>query len=691
MKKSTRNKFFIILLIAASVILISLFFIDRGMQLTYNEGENWNYPRLMAPFDVPIEHDSISKLAIHDSIMERFVPFYRIDDNIAITQVNRLEAALTEMDNVTAHTRVKIINMAQNVYKDGIVDNATADLISMGKLPAVRILEGNEAISLETAALRSGRDAYYYIDTTLTAPEEQAAMDAVKLDKFLVPTVLEDTMESQKYFNQEYRAAIVPHGVVSAGEEIIDYGDQITPQKYIIIKTYEEMMSERSMSATDRLVAMLGKAFVVALLMLVFYLFMRIMRPAIFSHFKKMVLLVMSILVFVILVYLTTKYRAELIYVIPFALVPIIITTFTDSRTGFFVHLIVVLICSLVAAEQAEFIILQFLAGVIAIISVRELSQRSQLVKGAVYIFLAYSLTYIAILVARQGAINHLDWSTFLMFAINCTVLSFAYFGIFIIEKLFGFTSLVTMVELSDINNPVLRELSQTCPGTFQHSLQVANLAGEAAHEIGANSQLARVGALYHDIGKMENPAFFTENQKGVNPHDALQPSQSASIVIAHVTDGLKRAEKAGLPQVVKDFISQHHGKGRAKYFYAAACKQRPDEHVDPAAYTYPGPNPKSKETAIVMMADACEAACKSLVAPDVKGITALVGKVIDGQMADGLFREAPITYADVQTVRQFLIDRLCTMFQTRVSYPDDVKPEVVQESGIDPEAEPES
>lgn len=686
MKKQTRNKFLIILLIAMSVIIISLFFIDRGMQLTYNEGETWNYPRLRAPFDVPIEHDSVSKAAIHDSIMERFVPFFRIDDNVAITQVNKLEAALSQMSNVTAHTRSQIIKMTQRVYEAGIIDNNTADAIAMGKMPTVRILEGNEAAMLETSTLRSSRDAYYHIDTTLTSPDEQAAIDAVKLDKYLIPSVVEDTVESQKYFNQEYRAAIVPHGVIETGEEIIDYGDNITPQKYVIIQKYEEMMREHSMSATDRLVAMLGKAIVVTLLMVVFYLFMRIMRPAIFTHFKKMVLLVTSILVFVVLVYLITKFRAELIYVIPFALVPIIITTFTDSRTGFFVHLIVVLICSLVAPEQAEFIILQVLAGVIAIISVRELSQRSQLVRGAAYIFLAYSLTYLAILVSRQGVITHIDWSTFLMFAINCTVLSFAYFGIFIIEKLFGFTSLVTMVELSDINNPLLRELSQTCPGTFQHSLQVANLAGEAAHRIGANSQLARVGALYHDIGKIENPAFFTENQKGVNPHDALQPVQSASIVIAHVADGLRRAEKAGLPQVVKDFITQHHGKGRARYFYSAACKLHPDENVDPAPYTYPGPNPQTRETAIVMMADSCEAACKSLTAPDVKSITALVEKIINSQMTDGLFREAPITFADIKTVREFLIDRLCTMYQTRVSYPDDIKPEPHAEPDDEPQ-----
>jgi len=260
-------------------------------------------------------------------------------------------------------------------------------------------------------------------------------------------------------------------------------------------------------------------------------------------------------------------------------------------------------------------------------------------------------------------------------FLINCVILSFAFLIIPIVEKIFGFTSSMTLLELADINSPLLRQLSTNCPGTFQHSLQVANLAGEAALKIGANMQLARAGALYHDIGKIKNPAFFTENQIGENPHDHLvRPEDSAKIVIDHVTNGLKLADEADLPKVVKDLIAQHHGKGITRYFYYKAREARPDTEVDPAPFTYPGPNPQTKEAAILMMADACEAATKSLSDHSDEAIAAMVGKIIDSQVADGLLREAPISFRDVETIKQLIIERLRTAYRARVSYPSDVK-----------------
>lgn len=259
-------------------------------------------------------------------------------------------------------------------------------------------------------------------------------------------------------------------------------------------------------------------------------------------------------------------------------------------------------------------------------------------------------------------------------FGINAVLLSFAYMLIFILEKTFGFTSVVTMVELSDINNPVLRELSQECPGTFQHSMALSTLAADAAQRVGANVQLVRTAALYHDIGKLNNPAFFTENQHGVNPHDALDPTQSAKIVIRHVTDGLARANKEKLPQVIKDFIAQHHGRGKAKYFYNTYCRQHPDEEIDESLFTYPGPNPQTREASIMMMADSVEAASRSLKDYSTESITALVNKIIDGQIADGLHAESPISFRDVATIKDAFISRLRTMYHARVSYPEDIK-----------------
>ena len=359
------------------------------------------------------------------------------------------------------------------------------------------------------------------------------------------------------------------------------------------------------------------------------------------------------------------------VYFIPLAIVPILIVTFFDSRTAFYVAIIQTLICSLAVDDGLEFILLHLPVAAIAINSLQELSKRSQLIRSALLVFVGYCLIAVALCALSEGSVMTIDPKVFFYFAINAIFLSFAYVLIFVLERLFGFTSKVTLVELSDVNNPLLRELSEKCPGTFQHSMQLSNLVSEAAHEIGANTQLARAGALYHDIGKMENPAFFTENQHDVNPHELITPEQSAKIVIRHVADGLRIADKHKLPSVIKAFISEHHGKNVAKYFYTTACNRNNGEPVDPTPYTYPGPNPRSKETSILMMADATEAASRSLKEHTPEAITDLVNRIIDGQIQQGLMKDSPLSFRDVESIKRVFISRLKTIYHTRVEYPE--------------------
>jgi putative nucleotidyltransferase with HDIG domain len=307
-----------------------------------------------------------------------------------------------------------------------------------------------------------------------------------------------------------------------------------------------------------------------------------------------------------------------------------------------------------------------------AIYTLRELSQRSQLLRTACFIALTYWVAYIALELMLNGSTNGFQITMIGYLAINAALISFAYILMFVAEKVFGFTSIVTLVELADINNSLLRELSDKCPGTFQHSMAVSNMASDAAAKIGANVQLVRAGALYHDLGKMSNPAFFTENQGGVNPHESLPPTRSAEIVINHVNDGLKIADKAKLPSVIKDFIKEHHGRGQAKYFYFTYCQQHPEEKVDPAPFTYPGPNPQSRETSIMMMADAVEAASRSLKEHTAESVTNLVNKIIDGQIADGLHNDSPLSFKDIAIIKDTFIKRLKTMYHARIAYPDD-------------------
>ena len=531
---------------------------------------------------------------------------------------------------------------------------------------------------VDATNMKTVRQAYAWLTDSLKDNQAiQEALKDVEISNYLKPNMMVDEEENEKWMGEDLRNALRSPGTVQANEAIITRGEIVTPKKAAAIKSYQNEVTRRNKQRNaDEGLNLLGQILIVATLMLAFFYFMKLLRNQVFSRRRQMVFLISFITVFVIAVFLCVKFKYGLLYVIPFGLVPIIVSSFFDDHTSFFVHIVTVLICSLIASShQAEFIIMQFLAGIIAIVSVKELTKRTQLVRCAAFIFLAYCITYVAMTLISEGDFNKIDKYYFAYFLINCVILSFAFLIIPIVEKIFGFTSSMTLLELADINNPLLRQLSTNCPGTFQHSLQVANLAGEAALMVGADMQLVRAGALYHDIGKTKNPAFFTENQIGENPHDHLvRPEDSAKIVIDHVANGLKIAEDADLPKVIKDLIAQHHGKGVTRYFYYKAKEARPDEEVDKAPFTYPGPNPQTKEAAILMMADACEAATKSLNDHSEEAITAMVSKIIDGQVADGLLREAPISFRDVETIKQLFIERLRTAYHARVSYPSDIK-----------------
>jgi len=677
------------ILLVASVVLIALslwYSRDGQRKFEYEVGRPWLHPRLEADFPFDIQLDEATQKRITDSINEHFANIYTLDRKRGEQQQALLTHALKGVPGGAS-----LLQAVEQLYADGIVDNDAADDIRAGK--QMRISVGNNQLQVvDTRSMRTVRQAYEWLTDTLASNAQvQAALKSVDVSQYLKPNMKLDEEENEKWKGEDLNNALRSPGTVQANEVIITRGEIVTPHKASILKSYEHELTERFNKRTEaqhkrgmlahwfnlptRVWRLLGQIIIVTLLMLVFYYFMRLMRPRVFANMRRMVFLITFITLFTIAVFLLVKFKSNMLYLIPFAIVPIIVSTFFDSRTSFFVHMVVVLMCSLVAGKQAEFIIMQFLAGDIAIASMQGLTRRSQLVRCALLIFLAYCISFTALTLVSDGGFDRDDAQYFIYFAINCIILSFAYFLIFLVEKIFGFTSSMTLVELSDINSPLLRKLSNSCPGTFQHSLQVANLAGEAALKIGANLQLARAGSLYHDIGKIKNPAFFTENQIGENPHNSLPPETSAKIVIEHVANGLRLADDAKLPSVIKDLIAQHHGKSITRYFYSQACKAHPDETIDKAPYSYPGPNPQTKEAAILMMADACEAAAKSLTEHSEEAIKSLVEKIIDGQIADGLLKEAPISFKDVETIKQLFIDRLRTFYHRRVSYPDDVKP----------------
>ena len=692
MQTSKKNNIIIILLLILSVFLIAttLFFSrEETMSYSFDVGKPWLYSRLEADFQFDIELDEATRQHITDSVNKNFAKIYTMDRKKGEQQQALLYRALGGRPGSQ-----ELIQAVKQLYSDGIVDNDAANDIRAGK--QLRFLVGNNELQVVDATnMRTVRQAYSWLTDSLKGNAAlQEALKAVSINDYLIPNMKVDTEENKKWLGEDLRNALRSPGTVQQGEAIITRGEIVTPQKATAIESYQnERIRRAKQRNVDQTMTLLGQILIVAILMLAFYFFMRQLRKQVFANRRKMIFLITFVTVFVIAVFLCVKFKYALLYVIPFGLVPIIVSSFFDDHTSFFVHIVTVLICSLIAAShQAEFIINQFQAGIIAIVAVKELTKRTQLVRCAAYIFLAYCVTYIAMTLIADGDFDNLDKYHFGYYLINCVILSFAFLVIPIVEKVFGFTSSMTLLELADINNPTLRQLSTLCPGTFQHSLQVANLAGEAAFKIGANMQLVRAGALYHDIGKTKNPAFFTENQAGENPHDHLvRPEDSAKIVIDHVANGLKIADDADLPKVIKDLIAQHHGKGITRYFYYKAKESRPDQEVDKAPFSYPGPNPQTKEAAILMMADACEAATKSMSDHSEEAIAAMVGKIIDGQIADGLLREAPISFKDVETIKQLFVERLRTAYHMRVSYPSDVKRESAQPAEADATSAPEA
>lgn len=659
------------LMLVCGIIVVSFFFPRTGkFNYEYEQGRPWAYSLITAPFDMPIYMDSLTVASTKDSINARFAPIYVRDSKIEKSNINQLYDALDKDVEVSPRLKYAVVECVREVYRKGIVDNRTREGLATGKIPGLRRIVNNVAEQLPTDGVYSEREAYVYLDSMFSEPANRAALSRARLSDKLMPNIIYDSIGSRRVLEQLYKKALAPVGVIQKGERIIDRGEKVTPQLYTVLQTYEQMLNERNKVGQGDHYPVVGQILLVAILFTGFFAYVYYFRPRTYIDFRKMFFLLLFVTVFTAGALVVKDTSANAIYLIPFATVPIILSTFIDSRTGFMANVLVVLVCALALPSPLEFIVLQVMAGIVAIVSVRSLVRRSQLVSCAFYVFATYCLVYIGMTILVNGSVMSVSKQMFMNFGLNGLILSFNYVLVFVLEKLFGFITPVSLVELSDVNNPELRELSEKCPGTFQHSLQVSNLAAEVAHSIGANVQLVRAGALYHDIGKISNPAFFTENQRGVNPHDSLTPDHSARIVLRHVTEGVQRAEKAKLPAVIKDFILQHHGKGKAKFFYMKACEAAGGaENVDDSIYTYPGPNPNTRETTILMIADATEAAAKSLQEHSDEAIRTLVERIIDSQRADGLYVDSPLTFREMEIVKKTIVERLCMTYHTRVSY----------------------
>ena len=668
------------LLIGAVAIILLLLPHDDRESYNYEKNQPWRYQLLTAEFDMPILRDSMSARKMRDSIDRTFVPFVDRDREVMTQNLERFSKAIHQQ--MPAAQANRLMTLLTHVYTLGIVDAEVYDKIHSGTNGRLRVADvengANAVQTIDASAMLSPQKAFAYIDSVYTHetadtdhPQQLTAEAARMLGNVLTPNIVLDSATNSKYLEQEYLTVNGATGVIKKGQRIVDRGEIVTPQIFTNLNTYMEIADQNLKEDRRDTYFTVGQCLYILLVFGGLYLYLYIFRPRFFFSTKKMVFLMSFITLFVILTILLFEYIRLGTYFVPFAMVPVVILVFFDSRTAIFSMLISVMISALVAVFQFQFIVLELAAGLAAAFSIHTLTQRSQLLRTAAITFLTYCVTYVILRLVTEGNLHAFDWKIIGAFAINTVVLSFVYFLILIIEKIFGFTSTVTLMELSDLNNPLLRRLSEEAPGTFQHSTQVSTLAADAARAIGANVQLVRAGALYHDIGKLDSPIFFTENQHGVNPHTGLEPEVSAKKIISHVTGGLALAQHEKVPQVIRDFIAEHHGRSLTRYFYNTAVNESPDGKVDPEKFRYPGPNPRSKETAILMMADSVEAASRSLPDYTPEAIGELVDKIIDRQAAEGLFNDSPISYRDIQEIKQTFKKRLSTIYHTRVAYPE--------------------
>ena len=659
-------------IVLATVAIIVWLMPQDGQNYFYVEqGKPWKYADFTAPFDFPIYKSELAVKKEKDSLLKEYEPYFNYNKDIEGNMVRKFVTDHSEGIPGLSDDYISIIaNRLHRIYQIGIVSSSDYSTFASDTTRMVRIVNGKNATSMVMAQFLSTKKAYEQLFLDNILEQHRSQLQKCNLNNYIVPNIIYDKDRSEESMRDLVSSVPLASGIAQKGQKIIDRGEIVDENVYRTIESFKKENERRNSDETQQRLTLFGKALYVFVIILFFTIYLTLFRKDYFEKARNVAMLYSLIVIFSLLTGLMVRNTIAHVYIIPYAMVPIFTRVFMDSRTAIITHVAMVLICALMLQHPMEFIVVETLAGMAAVYSLRDLQFRSQLFKTAIIVTIVAMTMNFAFDLIRMSAFSEFDMSYYNYLIINGILLLFAYPLLYLLEKTFGFISDITLIELSNSNNPLLRRMSEVAPGTFQHSIQVGNLASEIANKIGAKAQLVRTGALYHDIGKTINPIYFTENQSGINPHEDLSYIESAQILISHVTEGLKMAERSGLPSIIKDFICTHHGQGKAKYFYVKYKNEHPDEEVDELLFTYPGPNPFTREQAILMMADATEAASRSLPDYTEKSIRELVNRLIDGMVAEGFFRECPITFRDITYAKTVLCEKLKTIYHARVSYP---------------------
>jgi cyclic-di-AMP phosphodiesterase PgpH len=705
----------IFLFVVSGVLIVYMLPRERKFDLEYSVGSPWKYDNLTANFSFSIYKTEAELQREKDSLLKKHYPYFTFDATVVSDNISAFNNDFTHswlsytldeykiendslyyessrylpLRNLQEHYASKILSLLENVYFKGIVEEPSPQEINMDKIHTINILKGNISDEVKYNSLYSVKSAYQYITAELKKEMDGDRNRQLKrysvffnefdINKYLAENITYNAEKNQMEKAQVEKGISLTKGIVQEGELIISRGLIVSQETYQILQSYKRDYAEQ-FGTVNTFIAWAGRIILVGIALFVLYLFLMNFRKEVLQSIVKtsFILFMIVMMVFIGMVAYkwisTTKsynFNHVTFYLVPFAILPIILRTFYDDRVALFIHIITILLSAFFADNRFEFVFLNIIAGMVAIFSLTNLYHRSRFFLAALFVIFAYSITYTGMLVIKDGTLSPIKWINYRDFTINGILILLSFLLIFIFEKTFGFLSDTTLMELSDTNQPLLRRLAENAPATFQHSLQVANLSEEAIRHIGGNPMLVRTGALYHDIGKMIDASYFTENQGGgPNPHANKDLKESARIIIDHVNKGKELAKKHKLPEAIISFIMTHHGTSTAKYFYKTYQNQHPDEDVEKKDFQYPGPRPMSKENAVLMMADTVEAASRSLENYTKESISELVERLINTQIDEGQFEDADITFKDIKKVKEVFKDRLNTIYHARIAYP---------------------
>ena len=676
----TRIFYWIFTFLGATVLLYFILPGEQKFKYEYQKGSQWQHETLIAPFDFAISKSDQEVEDEKSELLKSVIPYFTFDTLVVSEKINQLENDLKISDETQRRVFLRISENLRSVYSNGILQRSLESYPELEDKKELKKLSGNLVTKSTIDKIYSEKTAYNEINTIITRlkrdfPQLLGWLGSFSIEKYISSNLQFDETTTQREIDELIQNMPKTRGMVQLGERIILEGEMINAEKFQMLESLKASFGKDRVDGVNRFLVSMGKViFIVVLLSLVF-IFLYSYRRETLNDFRKLLFIVLLIVGMVFLTNFFNSFPNFHIYLVPLAILPIVLRTFFDSRTAIFMLIITSLLTGFYAPNNFEFILLQVTSGMVAVFSLNKMYRRVHIVITTLWVLLTYLIVFTALNLIHEGSFVTFNYNVLKWFLFSSLLILLSYPLIFIFEKIFGFVSDVTLIELSDSNQPLLRKLAEEAPGTFQHSLQIANLAEEVILKIGGNPFLVRVGALYHDIGKIAQPNFFIENQAvGMNPHDSLNYLKSAELIIDHVKNGVKMAKKYKLPKPIIEFIATHHGTTKAKYFYLKHQQEFPDEKIDESVFVYPGPLPVSKEASVVMLIDGVEAASRSLKEKKHDNLEELINDIIDQKINDKQLELSYITFSDIKTTKEILLNKLLSIYHVRVEYPKEEK-----------------